>query len=680
MARINVLDKSIFNRIAAGEVVEKPASVVKELVENSIDAGATNITVEIKGGGIESIKVIDNGCGIHKDDYTKVFLPHATSKISSIEDLEKIGTLGFRGEALSSISSVAKVTLCSKTEDSDMGYMMTINGGDCSDVSPVGCVNGTNITIDELFFNVPARAKFLRKPKQEETDITNYIARLIMANPSIAIKYFADGKLVYQSQGTNLYDAIYSVYGKSIVGNIEKFEFSNDVYSFDGYIGKPTFSKPNRTYQTLIINGRYVINQTISTAVYKAYEQFLMKSSFPFYVIHLNIPLDKVDVNVHPNKLDVKFEDQNKIFGIVYNAVSDALFQVSNIKTISAFEESYRFTPESDRIAIEKLKELDSSFGSVFTPATNSNDDIKEVDLSEEKPAKKLEPYHTAKDFARRLEESRNANFRDYSHDPIIEDNKLEYEFKKNEDSLSNYLTNNSLDYMLNNDNSLLDELTKESAFKDYALLEMIEKQQEQTKMVEANLDDSFKVIGVAFNTYIIIEKQDSIYYIDQHAGHERLLYDKFIKDYENKAITVQDLLVPYVFDLNNQEYNYIMQNADELAKFGFTFEEFGKDSVKITTVPNTLIDINMDSFVKEILSDIGNKLVMNKPSALNDYLAKSACKAAVKANDKLSDSEIDILLNQLFKENQVLLCPHGRPIVVEIKKTDIEKWFKRIV
>ncbi|MBO7218869.1 MAG: DNA mismatch repair endonuclease MutL, partial [Clostridia bacterium] len=561
MPRINILDKSIFNRIAAGEVVEKPASVVKELVENSIDAGATNITIEIKGGGISSIKVIDNGCGIHNEDFPKVFLPHATSKIAKVEDLDKIGTLGFRGEALSSIASVARVTLSSKTADSDMGYTMYIEGGEAQEISPVGCVNGTNITIEDIFFNVPARAKFLRKPKQEEGDITNYIARLIMANPNISIKYFADGKLVYQSQGTGLYDAIYAIYGKSIVGNIEKFEFVSENFKFSGYIGKPTFSKPNRTYQTLIINGRYVINQTISTAMFKAYEQFLMKSSFPFYVIHLTIPLDKVDVNVHPNKLDVKFEDSNKVFGIIINAVSDALFGISNVKTIDSFDDD-RFIPETDKVALDQLKQLSNDFGSAFKvdDLNESSPTIEEVDLSEENEKPK---FFTQEDFAREIHRMRHGGeFRDYSHDFI--DEKIEYEYKKNEESLSNYLTNNSLDYMLNNDNSLLDELTKASSMKDYGLMELIDKQ--QAEMQELKLNSAFKVVGVAFNTYIIIEKDNSIYFIDQHAGHERLLYDKFVKDYESKAVSIQDLLVPYVYDLNTQEFDYIMENQEELS------------------------------------------------------------------------------------------------------------------
>ena len=275
MSKINVLTKEIYNKIAAGEVVEKPASVVKELVENSIDAGATNIVIEILDGGITQIKVSDNGCGIEYDDFDKVFLAHATSKVKTVEDLSSIGTLGFRGEALSSIASVSNISLASKTENASEGYQVKVSGGEMGEITPIGATTGTYIVISDLFFNIPARKKFLRKPKLEENDITNYIARLILANPNISIKYVADNKIVYHSFGTGLYDAIYSIYGKGIVDNIFEVSFERGDFKFSGYLGKPTYSKPNRTYQTLVINGRYVINQTISTSIFKAYDNFL---------------------------------------------------------------------------------------------------------------------------------------------------------------------------------------------------------------------------------------------------------------------------------------------------------------------------------------------------------------------------------------------------------------------
>ena len=375
MSKINILTKDIYNKIAAGEVVEKPASVVKELVENCIDAKATNITIEILDGGITQIKVSDNGCGIEYDDFDKVFLAHATSKVKTIEDLSSIGTLGFRGEALSSIASVSKVTLSSKTENSSEGYQVKVDGGEMGDIVPIGATTGTYIVISDLFFNIPARKKFLRKPKLEENDITNYVARLILANPNISIKYVADNKIIYHSFGTGLYDAIYTIYGKSIVDNILEFNFDRGDYKFSGYLGKPTFSKPNRTYQTLIINGRYVVNQTIATAVNRAYENFLMKGNFPFFVINLQIPLDKVDVNVHPNKLEVKFEDYNSIFGMVYSEVLDILYNLTTTKKITIDNE--------ESIDSSKLSVLDN-IGSQFksTESESENDEIKEVSLN----------------------------------------------------------------------------------------------------------------------------------------------------------------------------------------------------------------------------------------------------------------------------------------------------------
>ena len=336
MNKINILDSSIFNRIAAGEVVEKPYSVVKELLDNSIDAGATKITIELKNGGIEEIKVSDNGCGIEPDDFSRVFLPHSTSKIRTLEDLDKIGTLGFRGEALASISSVSKVKLQSKTKENELGKEMLIEGGTVRYENEIGFDNGTSITVSEIFFNVPDRAKFLRKPRQETSDITNLVARYILANPLISFRYVVDSKEMYFSSGNGLEDAIFVVYGKDCLNSLIPLDYTSaNGIKVSGYIGNTTFSKPNRTYQTLIINGRYVINSMVSLCVYNCYEHYLMKGQFPFYIINLNIPLDKLDVNVHPNKLDVRFENSNEIYGVVYTAVSEALNSSNSINEIN---------------------------------------------------------------------------------------------------------------------------------------------------------------------------------------------------------------------------------------------------------------------------------------------------------------------------------------------------------
>ncbi len=637
MGRINILDKTIYNRIAAGEVVEKPASVVKELVENSIDGGATQISIDIKNGGISRIRVSDNGCGIEKDDLIPAFMPHATSKIKNLNDLDKIGTLGFRGEALASIASVSMISLTSKVSNCDEGYMIKVEGGELGEITPVGTINGTTIIVENLFYNVPARAKFLRKPRQEETEITNYVSRLILANPNIAIKYICDNKVVFQSNGNGLYEAMYSIYGKSIVDNVVEYNYSEGDFSFSGYLGLPTFSKPNRTYQTLIINGRYVINQSISMAVFKAYENYIMKSTFPFYVINLNLPLDKVDVNVHPNKLDVKFEDSNKIFGMVYTSVSEILSKLMLVKNISDVPDEIEEKP----ITSSSLYNVNQNEGQSYIPEKQSDDDISEVEITE----KEVKSDENSTLFEDNFRQIKSFLTKTKEGDYSVEDNDFAYQ--------------------------LAEKMTQQQ-------LDILPKASAQTEL-KLDITD-FKILGTLFNTYILIEKDDCLYLIDQHAGHERVLYDKFKAQLKDSSIAVQPLLIPYMLNVNAQEYDYLHSNLDVLAKMGWELEEFGHNSYKVNTVPVLLKNISFNTFFNEVLANLNNRLTLNNSTVLEDYIAKSACKAAVKANDILSEMEIKILLTKLSSENQVLLCPHGRPIILKITQKDIEKWFKRIV
>ena len=655
MSKINILDKEVYNKIAAGEVVEKPASVVKELVENSIDAGATNISIEILDGGITKIKVIDNGCGIEKDDFPKVFLAHATSKVKSIEDLSNIGTLGFRGEALSSIASVSKVTMASKTEG-DIGYQIKVTGGELGEIEPIGATNGTYMQVEDLFFNIPARKKFLRKPKLEENDITNLISRLIMANPNISFKYTADNKIIFQSFGNGLYDAIYAIYGKSIVDNIFEFEFSKGDFEFSGYLCKPTFSKPNRTYQTLIINGRYVINQTISTAIYKAYENFIMKGTFPFFVINLIIPLDKVDVNVHPNKLDVKFEDNNQIFGIVYSNILDILYNINNTKSIVAQEDILE--ENIDKSKLNNISEIGSEYKNDFgEKLVNTNSFSKNLDenVDYEKTSNGFDIKEV--DLSDNIEYEINKNQNQIYSNP----SNLKFDFQLSSPKINSEFENNTPKQIVpeENDNNIIKESVQDKIdFDDY----------------------DFKFIGTLFDTYILIEKNNNLLLIDQHAGHERILFDKFSKELENKQVALQPLLIPTILETNYVESNFIEENLDVLKTLGFEISIFGENSFKVETVPLLLNNINIEEFFDNILKDVDNKLIFSKNDTIRDYIAKSACKSAVKGKDKLSNNEIEYLLNQINKDGQVLLCPHGRPIVVSISEKEIEKWFKRIV
>ena len=645
MPNINILDKSIFNRIAAGEVVEKPASVVKELVENSIDAGAKFITIEIVGGGIKKIRVTDDGCGMDKDNLPKAFLPHATSKISCLDDLDKIGTLGFRGEALSSIASVAKITALSKTKNSESGTKIHIEGGEVLEISETGCVDGTSITVEDLFYNVPARAKFLRKPKTEESEITNLISRLILANPKIAIKYVVDGKTVYHSTATNLKDAIYTIYGANAIENLIPVEYTyQNIISVEGFICLPSFTKPNRTYQTIIINGRFVNNKTISTAIYNAYEPYIMKSSFPFFVVSVKLPLDKVDVNVHPNKLDVKFENNNLIFGAFYNPISEILLNLSTkVRKFETAEPTEKLQKENEEVNFSNLKTLSDSDGKQFEPnALNNSNTVTFANIDEDSS-------NELKDIS-----MLNSNNEDLHN------------------SINSFLNNDSFNFEVQNNtiaNDLVSIAEKENVFSQSNIFNDVK--------VDLN---TVKIIGICFNTYIIVENGSSIYFIDQHAGHERLLYDKFKASFEKNDLAVQNLLVPYVLNTNYLESDFINNNLETFKSLGFDIEPFGINSFKVSSVPVLLKDISLYKFFNDVLQDLNKNLNLTKSDILKDYLERSACRSAVKANDILSKNEIEILLNMLNSSNQILLCPHGRPIIIEITSKEIEKWFKRIV
>ena len=640
MANINILDKSIFNRIAAGEVVEKPASVVKELVENSIDAKATNITIEVEMGGIKKIKVTDNGIGVDKENLPKAFLPHATSKISTLDDLDKIGTLGFRGEALSSIASVAKVTALSKIKGAEEGTKITLSGGEVENITFVGCTDGTQITVEDLFYCIPARAKFLRKPKTEESEITNLVSRLILANPEIIFKYVADGKTIYHSTGNGLQEAIYTIYGTNTIENILPVDYTyQNLIKVSGYIGKPSFVKANRTYQTILINGRYIINKTISTAIYSAYEPYLMKNAFPFFVLHVSLPLDKVDVNVHPNKLDVKFENNNLIYGAFYNPISEELQKLSSKIREYKTEE----VTSNSNINLDNLQKISPLEGHQFESKPNNLENVKVATIDDNSQ------------FVKEVE--------------LLSDSDRELQ-----ENLHTYLTNDSSDYMVKNSEFNTTLMTKLASQNHVFSQSSIFNEEQKVDLTKT------KIIGTCFNTYIIVENNNSLYFIDQHAGHERLLYDKFKESFLNEKLAVQSLLVPYVFETNHLEMQFINDNLAVFSDLGFEIEAFGINSFKVSTVPVLLKEISLCDFFNTVLKDLDSIVNYNKADILKEYLEKKACRSAVKANDILSLSEIENLLKLLNNENQILLCPHGRPVIIEITEKEIEKWFKRIV
>lgn len=601
MAKINLLSPMIFNRIAAGEVVEKPCSVVKELVENSIDSGASDISVCIEHGGLGKIEVTDNGSGIEFDDLKNALLSHATSKISKLEDLDNIGTLGFRGEALSSIASVSEIEIISKTQDCEYGGKIRCLFGQMEELTQIASIDGTRISVKNLFHNVPARLKFVRKDKTEENDITNFMARLILANPHISFSYTADGKQIYKHKASDLKTAICDIYGEEIGKDLIEVNQTRGNMTLHGYISRPEIAKANRTYQTLIINGRYVINYMISSAISNVYEDYLMKGKFPLYVLCLDLPVDEVDVNVHPNKLEVKFENSGAIFSLF----SDACFHALH-------ETNFTTTPVSpvEEVATDNYIKFSAPTVERVTLGVNEGVSFQ----NEEKP-------------------DENITF--------------------------------------NSKTSLLSEIIlKQVQGEDKSLY----KQDELFRVEEPT-----RILCTLFDTYILLQKGDDIFLVDQHAAHERLNYDNLKQRLETMTNISQSLVLPVIINVNNQEDNFLQENQKVFEQIGFKIEEYGKCCYRVFEIPFVLAGKDINEYFQDVFKNLNT--FVNKPlDFIKDDLCQKACKSSVKAGNKLSNEEIKILIDSLATNKSTLLCPHGRPIIVKLTRTDIEKWFKRIV
>ena len=672
MAKINVLDSSIYNLIAAGEVVERPASVIKELIENSIDAGAKNVTVEIKDGGTMFMQVSDDGSGIEETDFKSAFLPHATSKIKEASDLDSIFTLGFRGEALASIAAVSKVKLVSKTEKDEMGTSLVVEGGKFGDIQKVSSNVGTTITVKDLFFCVPARAKFLKKNKTEEQEITNIINRVVLAHPEIKITYIVDGKKVLSSIGSTEKEAMFSVYGKESVKETLEVFAEREGVSVKGFVGKPTFSKSNRTYQTLIINGRYVINMTVQTAVANAYGDFLMKRQYPFFVLYLTIPVDEIDVNVHPNKLDVKFLKSNLVYSVVFEAVSRALHDMDYVKEIDvetntgfAFARAVGQKQSSDKIDKAGVNLNPFSF------------DVQSI-TSEEKEKMSdnvISAMLSENDGVVRDNFGLGSKLLERINDKVSDKDGSTFDYAYNQNlnvETKNELQSNQKSNLQEDANSLKVE-TEQSSFEGFSF--------EKPKTLQTDFaENEIKIIGKIFNTYLIIEWGENIYLIDQHAGHERIRYDKLKEEYETGNIVVQPMLIPFVLSLNPEDDQILFENLNAIKSVGFDIEEFGDRTYKISAVPTIVSDIDFNKFFSMFLAEKIGKNKITEADIVKDKLMQMACKSAIKGGDDLSKNEVYKLLREMGSKNIVLFCPHGRPVVVRITKIEVEKWFKRIV
>ena len=608
---INILPEDVFNKISAGEVVERPASIVKELVENSIDAGATKISIEVFDGGLREIIITDNGSGIEPDDIEKAFMPHATSKIQKSEDLENIASLGFRGEALASITAVSQVEMITKTENHDFGVQISYSGGKFQEKNEIGAANGTKIVVKNLFFNTPARLKFMKKPKSEEGEITHLLSRLILANPSVSFRYSADGKIIYNTFGNGLAEALYIVYGKDVYDNLIEINSESGDMLIRGYIARPTLAKPNRTYGTLFVNGRLVNNYMIFSAITDALEGFIMKGKFPLFALNLNLPFEDVDVNVHPSKQEVKFANPGKIYGFVSNAIYKAVSNVNFIQNITNEEKDVQPVEE---VKEENLTTLSKDEGSSFSYIMNIINKSSTEDKFANQPSKLVEIA-------------------------IEENEKIKPEEQVSQQNFATSLPVN-----------------------------------EQTKVEE--VFNHFEIIGVIFNTYIILQKGEFVYFIDQHAAHERQLYDKIMSSVEQNEVTTQSLFMPIEIGINEKESSFLTENQEKFKNFGFNFTIFD-NVLKIVAIPYIISNMNIKDFFDSVFAEIDS--FANKPlSYINERFTQLACKSAVKAGNVLSKQEISILLDRFAQNGHVLLCPHGRPIVLQLSRNEIEKMFKR--
>lgn len=687
MAKINILPAKVYNRIAAGEVVDRPYSVVKELVENAIDAGATEIEINIERGGKQLIRVTDNGSGIAREDLQSAYLPHATSKIARAEDLDSIMTLGFRGEAVASIAAVSKMAITSKTAEGKC-YRLACDGGETGEITEASGSNGTDVCVEMLFYNTPVRLGFLKSDRAEETDITNFVSRFILNRPNIAFTYYVNGKKVLQSFGGGEEEALASVYGASVLSNCFKIDASKHGIRVRGYIGNQNFSKPNKSYQSVFLNGRYIINATVSAAISNAYNSYLMKRQYPFYILYIDVPTEIVDVNVHPNKADVRFADNQIIYGCIYTIISAILdgqtkaleYIVEQPKTPYA-EEVKPISEQQEMKAPETLTQSSSfAIGSLTyeeaqkeieqaAPAFVAKKQGADVPFSEVSEARKgFIPNHEIEDFI----------------PPISHKKKVKVP-STNERNEAEKLHEKYPDLFFERNILRVNDPAYEQAAAKGEPLDAFE----ENKRFLAELDGKAKqnkidvsdcvYAGKLFNTYLLYERKEDVFIIDQHAAHERLIFNRMKEKMQNRSIVQQPMLLPYELKLNAFESAFIAEQLPTIRAMGFEISQASDTRFEVSAVPIDLQDIDLSVFFNDILGDISGYRAIKLEELLKDKLATAACKAAVKGGMDLTREEIDALF-ELMDGDMGLKCPHGRPVVVKLTRTELEKMFKRIV
>ena len=696
MGNIVLLDDLTINKIAAGEVIERPASVVKELVENSIDAGATNINIEIKNGGISYIRITDNGKGIMPDDMEMAFERHATSKIRNASDLETVTSMGFRGEALASIAAISKVEMISKTGENEIGYKVNVQAGKIINKEETGCSKGTIITITDLFFNTPVRYKFLKKDFTEAGYIEDVITRIALIHPEIAIKLTSSGKTIIQTSGNgDIKSVVYGIYGKDVADNILEVNYQYEDIKVTGVIGKPVIARSNRGNQIFFVNKRYIKDKTLTSAAEQAFKGLLTIGKYGFLILNIEMSPSKVDVNVHPAKLEVRFQDENTIFKAVYHAIKETLLKgelVPEDKPVEIKRQETIVTPGETEIKKESIK-----FSDLLQKMVSKKEE-KEVEDPFEYKANPIAEIYSNKYGVREEEESYKIQNKQITEETAEED-----ELSKMDTQVINTQEINEkimgkiteLDNLKIEENSKNFEEMYAKTFGNLPKTENKEEPKDETKVKTEELEmaekismfdnmknktiPKYKFIGIAFATYIIIEIDNELYIIDQHAAHERIMYEKIKKNfYSEGEKDSQLMLLPDIINLTHKEMDIAKENIPVFEKAGFMLEQFGENTIKLTGVPNICIDLDTKQLFLETLDEINTVARTAKQEIEEKFIATLACKSAVKANMVLTKDEVDNLMKQLLVLPNPFTCPHGRPTAIHLTKNDIEKKFSR--
>ncbi len=718
MPNIEILDQQTIDKIAAGEVIERPASVVKELVENAIDAQSSAITVEIKEGGISFIRITDNGCGIEKEQVPLAFLRHSTSKIRSVEDLVSVSSLGFRGEALSSIAAVSQVELITKTVQGIGGVRYVIEGGKEKSIEEIGAPEGTTFLVRNLFYNTPARRKFLKTAQTEAGYIENLIEKLALSHPEISFKFISNNQLKLHTSGnSNLKDVIYHIYGRETTANLLEIQGENELFSIKGFIGKPLISRGNRNYETYFINGRYIKSSLIAKGIEEGYQSFVMQHKYPFTVLDISINGSLLDVNVHPTKMELRFSNGEEFYQFLSTLIRDVINQSELVYQVSLDNEkespkrskqhrqeqlrAKRQAPEpfeTKRLeAIKRAIKDDSPYEPMYqkksetekrsqqTPISKMSKEIPELAAENADFVAPPERTGESADFAASPE--RTGESADFTTSTELSEkrrdeatkNQIEtVELRPDDSTDKTKVEHRPAELEKNQGKTECTNKKTEEKLQSFTQRELF--QETNRKLLDSSSQKEYRMIGQLFDTYWLVEFDGQLYIIDQHAAHEKVLYERTMKTLDAKEFTSQVIYPPILLTLNMQEESLLKKYLDYFHKLGFEVEHFGGKEYSITAVPANLFGLNGEELMIEILDSLSEFHGRETPQVIMEKIASMSCKAAVKGNQKLSRQEIEALIADLLTLDNPYHCPHGRPTIISMSKYELEKKFKRVL